>query len=257
MAGGTAGASLHVLILGGTSEAYELAAALAAWDGIRMTSSLAGATTAPRLPAGVHRIGGFGGIEGLRAWLDAQSVALVVDASHPFAQQISCHALAAAASVGCRYVRLERLSWQAKPGDRWHRVADLEAGLARLQQLGAARVFAALGARAVPALAEAPLHFVVRGIEPPAVLPANVAWLPGRGPFALDAERRLLEAERIDALLCRDSGGSGARAKLDAARVLGLPVVLLERPPAPKGEIVEDGAAVLAIVAEMGGRPVA
>lgn len=255
MAAEAADGPLNVLILGGTSEAYDLAAALAGWDGIRVTSSLAGATTTPRLPAGVHRIGGFGGIAGLCAWLEAQSVALVVDASHPFAQQISRQALAAAASVGCRYLRLERQAWRATPGDRWHRVADLEAGLTKLRQLGAARVFAALGARAVPALAAASRHFVVRGIEPPELVPANVTWLRGRGPFALAAERRLLEAERIDALLCRDSGGSGARAKLDAARALELPVVLLERPPATGGETVDDVAAVVAIVAEMGGRP--
>lgn len=257
MAGEAAGGPLHVLILGGTGEAYDLALALAGWAGIRVTSSLAGATTTPRLPAGVHRIGGFGGIAGLRAWLQAQSVTLVVDASHPFARQISRHALAAAASVGCRYLRLERPAWQAAAGDRWHRVADLEAGLALLRQLGAGRVFAALGARAVPALAGAPEHFVVRGIEPPAVVPANVSWRRGRGPFTVAAERRLLEAERIEVLLCRDSGGSGARAKLDAARSLGLPVVLLERPPAAAGETVDDVAAVLAIVAGMGGRPVA
>lgn len=257
MAGGAAGGPLKVLILGGTSEAYDLALALAGRDGVRVTSSLAGATTAPRLPAGVHRIGGFGGVDGLHAWLEAQRIALVVDASHSFAQQISRHASAAAAWVGCRYVRLERPAWQAASFDHWHRVPDLEAGLAMLRQLGALRVFAALGARAVPALAAAPQHFVVRGIEPPALVPANVTWLRGRGPFAVDAERRLLEAERIDALLCRDSGGSGARAKLDAARALGLPVVLLERPQATAGETVDDVTAVLAIVAEMGGRPVA
>ncbi len=267
MADGVVGEPLHVLILGGTSEAYDLASALAGWEGIRATSSLAGATTTPRLPVGVHRIGGFGGVAGLRAWLAAQSVALVVDASHPFARQISRQALTAAASVGCRYLRLERQGWRTVPGDRWHRAADLEAGLAELRRLGTARVFAALGARAVPALAAAPQHFVVRGIEPPALVPANVTWLRGRGPFAVAAERRLLQAERIDALLCRDSGGSGARAKLDAARALGLPVVLLERPQATArelaarelagGETMDDVAAVLAVLAEMGGRPVA
>lgn len=231
---------LHVLILGGTSEGYDLAAALAGREDVRVTSSLAGVTTTPRLPAGVHRIGGFGGIEGLHRWLEAEAVALVVDASHPFAGKISHQARAAAALAGCRCLRLERPGWQAAPGDRWHRVADLNAGLDRLAALGAERVFAALGARAVPALGRAAAHFVVRGIEPPAVVPANVTWLEGRGPFDLASERRLLREQRIEALLCRDSGGTGARAKLDAARALGLPVVLLERPRQVAGVMVPE-----------------
>jgi len=240
-----AGEPPHVLILGGTGEAYSLAAALAGRGGLRVTSSLAGATTAPRLPDGVCRIGGFGGSEGLRGWLVAERVALVVDASHPFAQAISRNAREAAARFGCRYLRLERPGWRAGPGDRWHRVADLAAGLARLEALGVRRVFAALGARAVPQLAGAAPHFVVRGIEPPSLLPANVTWLGGRGPFALDAEHRLLQAERIEALFCRDSGGTGARAKLDAARRLGLPVVLIARPAAPAVDTVPDVATAL------------
>jgi precorrin-6A/cobalt-precorrin-6A reductase len=244
-----AGERRHVLILGGTSEGYALATRLAGRDDLRITSSLAGVTTRPRLPAGVHRIGGFGGLAGLRAWLSAEAVMLVVDASHPFAQAISENAREAARLAGCRYLRLQRPGWQALPGDRWQRVADLEAGLRVLQQLGAGRVFAALGARAVPALAASARQFVVRGIEPPSLLPGNVTWLPARGPFAVEAEQLLLATHRIDALLCRDSGGDGARAKLDAARALDLPVVLLERPGPLVGEAVADVPAALAVVA--------
>ena len=247
-----AGERPHVLILGGTSEAYDLATALAGRDELRVTSSLAGVTPQPRLPAGAHRIGGFGGSAGLAAWLEAESVALVVDASHPFATRISRHAQDAAAATGCRYLRLERPAWQPLPGDRWHPVADLEAGLLALRRLGARRVFAALGARAVPALAAAAGEVVVRGIEAPAVLPANVTWLAGRGPFAVEAERQLLLDQRIDALLCRDSGGGGARAKLDAARSLALPVVLLARPAAGGGETVGDVASALAVIDGLG-----
>jgi precorrin-6A/cobalt-precorrin-6A reductase len=250
-----AGERRHVLILGGTTEAYALATALAERDDCRVTTSLAGVTTEPRLPAGVVRIGGFGGSGGLADWLAAASVALVVDASHPFASRITRNARDAAAAVGCRYLRLERPPWQPGPGDRWHRVADLDAALATLERLGARRVFAALGARAVPALAAASAEFVVRGIEPPAALPANVSWLAGRGPFAVEAERRLLVEQRIDALLCRDSGGAGARAKLDAARSLALPVVLLARPAAAGGETVSDVAAAVAVVDRMRCQP--
>lgn len=240
------GERAHVLILGGTGEAYALAAALAGRDDLRVTTSLAGATTAPRLPAGVCRVGGFGGVSGLAAWLRAEAVTLVIDASHPFAQRISGNARDAADRCHCGYLRLERPGWQPGPGDRWHRVPDLAAALARLEALGVRRVFAALGARAVPHLAGAAPEFLVRGIEPPAVLPANVTWLEGRGPFTLAAELRLLQGEAIEAVVCRDSGGSGARAKLDAARRLGLPVVLLERPAAPDVDTVPDVATVCA-----------
>ena len=236
----------HVLILGGTGEARALATALANRADLRVTTSLAGATSEPRLPAGVCRVGGFGGVKGLAAWLRAEGVTLVIDASHPFAQGISGNARDAADRCHCGYLRLERPGWQAGPGDRWHRVTDLAAGLARLEALGVGRVFAALGARAVPQLGGAASHVVVRGIEPPAVLPVNVTWLGGRGPFTLAAELCLLQRERIEALVCRDSGGTGARAKLDAARRLALPVVLLERPTAPDADTVPDVATVCA-----------
>jgi precorrin-6A/cobalt-precorrin-6A reductase len=224
-----AGESPHLLILGGTEEGYALAQALAGRPDCRVTSSLAGATRTPRLPAGVHRVGGFGGLDGLRDWLVAERVAVVVDASHPFATRITAQATQAAAAAGCRYLRLERPPWQPRQGDRWTQVPNLAASLASLRQLGARRVLAALGARALPELASQPLGFVLRGIVPPAALPANVAWLAARGPFTVAAERRLLQAQAVDALLCRNSGGEGARAKLDAARELGLPVVLIER----------------------------
>jgi precorrin-6A/cobalt-precorrin-6A reductase len=162
--------------------------------------------------------------------------------------RISEAALAAAEAAGCRHLRLERPGWREAFGDRWQRVADLPAALRALAGLGARRVFAALGARAVPALAASPIAFVVRGIEPPAAMPANVTWLAGRGPFMPEDERALLAEHRIDAVLCRDSGGEGARAKLDAARQLGLPVVLIERPPHARGEAVADVTAAVAVV---------
>jgi precorrin-6A/cobalt-precorrin-6A reductase len=243
-----AGEPPHVLILGGTEEGYALALALAGRTDLRVTSSLAGATATPRLPAGAHRVGGFGGVAGLRDWLEAEDVALLVDASHPFALRVSGQAEEAASAAGSAYLRLERPAWREAPGDQWHRVDDLEAGLRELAGLGATHVFAALGARAVPALAASPIRFVVRGIEPPPLLPPNVTWLAGRGPFAVEGERALLNDHRIDALLCRDSGGEGARAKLVAARDLGLPVVLIARPRAVAADAVPDVAAALAAV---------
>lgn len=239
----------HVLIIGGTEEAYALAAALAGRRDLRLTSSLAGATPHPRLPAGVVRVGGFGGVAGLAGWLAAEKVALLVDASHPFATRITAQAQAAAGTAGCRYLRLARPGWQAVPGDRWQRVPDLAAALLVLERLAREPVFAAVGTRAVPRLAASPLRFLVRGIGRPASLSANVEWILGRGPFALAEERRLFATHGIRALLTRDSGGSGAAAKLVAARELALPVVLIDRPAAAaEAATVPDVADALAAV---------
>ena len=243
-----AGEPRHVLILGGTEEGYALAEALGSRADLRATSSLAGATSDPRLPAGAHRIGGFGGVAGLRDWLVTERVWLLVDASHPFALQISAQARDAAMLAGCCFLRLDRPRWRAVSGDRWRRVDDLEAGLAALEELGAQRVLAALGARAIAALTASPRHFVARGIEPPAVVPENVTWLFGRGPFDVVDERALLLAQGIDALLCRNSGGAGARAKLDAACELGLPVVMIERPQLVETDTMADVAGALAAI---------
>ena len=238
----------HVLILGGTSEAYALAAALAGEQDLRVTTALAGVTASPRLPAGACRIGGFGGINGLLAYLEAEHVALLVDASHPFAARITANAHRAAAGAGLPYLRLERAPWRPVAGDRWHRVANLEDAIAILPELNAQRVFAALGARIVQRLGDLPCRFVLRGIEPPPDLPSNVTWLGARGPFSTADEHALLAAHRIDALLCRNSGGEATRAKLAAARQLGLPVVMIDRPPAPAVPVAMDVATAVGMV---------
>lgn len=234
----------HLLVLGGTEEAYALASTLAGRDDLRLTTSLAGATKQPRHPAGAHRIGGFGGEAGLAAWLARERVTLLLDASHPFAGRIRAQARAAAAAAGIPCLRLERPPWRPGPGDVWRPVADLDAGLAALEPLGR-RVLAAIGTRALDRLAEAPMDFVVRGVDSPPHVPANVTFVEGRGPFGLESERRLLEAHGIDAVLCRNSGGHGARAKLDAARERGLPVVMIERPNAAALDAVPDVASAL------------
>lgn len=240
----------HLLLLGGTEEAYELAEALVGRAGLRVTTSLAGATANPRQPAGNHRIGGFGGTDGLAAWLVDQTVALVLDASHPFASRITAQARAAAATARIPYLRLERPPWRPGPGDDWRFAADLDTGLMALAPT-ARRVFAAVGARALDRLAAAPMSYVVRGIDPPTHVPPNVTFVVGRGPFDVAAERQLFEAERIDAVLCRNSGGEGARAKLDAARELGLPVVMIERSEALAPGAVPDVAAALATLDQL------
>ena len=237
----------HVLVLGGTGEARRLAGELAREPGVVVTSALAGRVTEPLLPPGRARIGGFGGVEGLAAWLREQRVAAVVDATHPFAARISASAAQAAAETGVPLLALRRPGWTAADGDRWHPAGSLAEAAALLPGLGS-RVFLTtgrLGLAAFAALSE--LFFLVRSVEPPEPpLPRHSTVLLDRGPFTLDGERALLREHRIDVLVTKDSGGAATAAKLTAAREAGLPVVVVRRPPAPPGvETVPDVAAAV------------
>jgi precorrin-6A/cobalt-precorrin-6A reductase len=225
---------VNVLILGGSGEARRLAAALHDRPGIAVTSSLAGRVAVPSLPTGEVRIGGFGGVDGLVAWLRGNRVDVVVDATHPFAVQMTEHAVAATAAVGVPLLVLRRPGWTAGPGDRWHRVPTPGAAAALLPELGE-RVFLATGRGGLEAfLGLDELWFLLRSVDPPPPpLPRRCHVLLGRGPFTADAERELLREHRIDVVVTRDSGGEMTAAKLVAARELGVPVVLLDRPPAP------------------------
>ena len=228
--------SLHVLVLGGTTEARELAAALAARPGVRVTSSLAGRVSRPGALAGDVRIGGFGGAEGLAAWLREHEVDAVVDATHPFAAGITANAAAAAATTGVPAVVLRRPGWRPGPGDRWHMADSLAGAAALLPSLGR-RVFLTTGRLGLAAFADLPeLHFLVRSVEPPEPpLPAHTEVLLARGPFTTDDETALLREHRIDVLVTKDSGGAATAPKLAAARQLGVPVVVVRRPPLPEG----------------------
>ncbi|MFJ1754151.1 cobalt-precorrin-6A reductase [Kitasatospora sp. NPDC088134] len=235
---------MHVLILGGTTEARRLADQLAADPALRVTSSLAGRVDRPRLPAGEVRIGGFGGPAGLAAWLRAHRVAALLDATHPFAETMSRNAALAAAETGTPLLALRRPSWQPVAGDRWHPVPDLAAAAAALPGLGR-RVFLTTGRQGIAAFARLDgLWFLARSVEPPAApMPAATEVLLERGPFSLDGERALLRAHRIEVLVTKDSGSAATAPKLTAARELGLPVVVVQRPQAPQGvRTAPDGA---------------
>ncbi|MEU3281007.1 cobalt-precorrin-6A reductase [Streptomyces antibioticus] len=228
---------MHVLILGGTTEARRLAELLHGRPGLRLTSSLAGRVAAPRLPPGEVRIGGFGGTEGLTAWLREHAVDMLVDATHPFAGTMSFHAAAAAATTRVPLLALRRPGWVPVPGDRWREVASLAEAAAALPGLGR-RVFLTTGRMGLAAFADLPddLWFLVRSVdapEPP--YPARTEVLLDRGPFTLDGERDLLSRHRIDVVVTKDSGGAATAPKLTAAREAGLPVVVVRRPPAPEG----------------------
>jgi precorrin-6A/cobalt-precorrin-6A reductase len=239
--------SRHVLVLGGTTEARKLAAALAARRGVRVTSSLAGRVSRPGALDGDVRIGGFGGAQGLADWLREQRADAVVDATHPFATGITANAASATAATGLPLVVLRRPGWRAGVGDRWHEVASLEAAAELLPGLGR-RVLLTTGRLGLAAFAhlDGP-HFVVRSVEPPAPpMPPDVELVLARGPFTVADELTLLRDCRIDVVVTKDSGGTATAAKLTAARELGLPVVVVRRPPLPTGvTAVPDVDAVL------------
>ncbi|MEV6957724.1 cobalt-precorrin-6A reductase [Streptomyces sp. NPDC051207] len=227
--------SPHVLILGGTTEARELAAALTA-RGVRVTTSLAGRVARPGALDGDVRVGGFGGAEGLAEWLRGQRVDALVDATHPFAGAITAHAARAAAVTGVPAVILRRPGWRPGPGDRWHPVASLAEAADLLPRLGR-RVFLTTGRLGLSAFAHlTDLRFVVRSVEPPGPpMPPHTHTVLARGPFTLADEHALLRAHAVDVLVTKDSGGAATAPKLTAARALRLPVVVVRRPPLPEG----------------------
>ncbi|MFJ8193757.1 cobalt-precorrin-6A reductase [Streptomyces sp. NPDC096094] len=245
--------SPHVLILGGTTEARRLAAELAR-SGVRVTTSLAGRVTRPGSLAGEVRTGGFGGPDGLAAWLREQHVDALVDATHPFAGTITANAVLAAAATGTPAVILRRPGWQAGPGDHWHPAASLAEAADLLPGLGR-RVLLTTGRLGLAAFAQLPdHHFVARSVEPPEPpLPPDTRVLLARGPFTEADETALLRDHRIDVLVTKDSGGAATAAKLTAARELALPVVVVRRPPLPRGaDAVSDVPAVLERLERLG-----
>ncbi|WP_245585606.1 cobalt-precorrin-6A reductase [Pseudonocardia asaccharolytica] len=226
---------IRLLILGGTSEARRLAAALVDAPGMEVVSSLAGRVRAPSLPPGAVRIGGFGGAEGLAQWLRDKGIDAVVDATHPFASRMTANAAAASAATGVPLRVLRRPGWTAGPGDEWRWVDSLSEAAALLPSLGS-RVFLTTGRQDLAAFAQLDLWFLVRSVDPPQPpAPARMQVLLDRGPFSIDGERALLHEHRIDVLVTKDSGGIMTAAKLTAARDAGIPVVVQRRPPLPAG----------------------
>lgn len=252
----------RVLILGGTTEARRLADALAA-EGphVHVTTSLAGRVANPGTPAGGVRVGGFGGPDALAAWLRRHRIDVLVDATHPFAATISAHAAQAAAACGTELFTLRRPGWPARPGDRRHPARSLADAAARLPSLAGngGRVFLTTGRQGLAAFAGPELdglHFLVRAVErPEPPLPRSTRILLDRGPYTIEGETALLLEHRVDVLVTKDSGGTATAAKLTAARQLGLPVLMVERPPAPEG--VPEVPDVPAALARLGLSPAA
>jgi precorrin-6A/cobalt-precorrin-6A reductase len=225
--------AMTVLVLGGTSEARALAAQLNDLPGLRVVSSLAGRVSNPVLPAGEVRVGGFGGAAGLAAWARTEGVGAVVDATHPFAETISAHTAEACARAALPLLRLARPAWTQRDGDDWHDAGSLDEAAAMLPGLGT-RVFLTTGRQGLAVFAGLDrLWFLIRCVDPPdGALPANREVLLARGPYAREPERALMRHHGIGVLVTKNSGGPLTEGKLDAARDLGIPVVMISRPPA-------------------------
>lgn len=250
-----------ILILGGTTEARQLAGKLAARDNLAVLLSLAGRTESPVAQGVPVRVGGFGGAQGLAAYLIESGTDLLVDATHPFAARISANAAAAVRKAGVPIMALRRPAWVPAEGDRWTAVDNAASAV---EALGAAprRVFLALGRQEVGAFEAAPQHYyLIRSVDPvePKLAVPDAAYILARGPFREADERALLVTHRIDAVVSKNGGGAATHGKISAARALGIEVVMIRRPAAPdvpSAGTVDELAAMLdhflAPVAERG-----
>jgi precorrin-6A/cobalt-precorrin-6A reductase len=233
---------MRVLILGGTVDASQLAIQASAIQGIEVIVSLAGRTRQPAKINVETRIGGFGGTSGLVIYLQDKAIALLIDATHPYAAQISFNAVEAAKISGIPHLMLVRPEWQPIECDRWIEVDDLQAARNLLPGL-AKRVFLTIGRQELSTFADLKdIWFLMRTIDPPE---ANTPIPKGqllmkRGPFSLADERELLDKYQIQAIVSKNSGGEATYAKIIAARELNLPVVMVKRPTIPDSDRVSD-----------------
>lgn len=254
LAGQFAASTMRILILGGTTEASALAQRLAGDTRFEATLSLAGRTSSPRVQPLPTRVGGFGGVAGLTQYLREHEIEAVVDATHPYADQMSANAVAACKQCNVPLASLTRAQWQSMPGDKWQTVSSPAKAAAALGPTPR-RVFLSLGRLDLHAFAAAPRHhYVARIIDPPeqAELPPDLRFIQARGPFDLAAERKLLIDETIEAIVSKNSGGSATYPKIAAARELGLPVIMIERPYKAAGELVGSPDEAIAWLARHG-----
>lgn len=241
---------MRLLILGGTTEASALARNVVGWADLDPILSLAGRTQNPVEPPIPFRTGGFGGVDGLKSYLTDEKIDVVVDATHPFAAQMSAHAAQACRDLNLPLALFTRAAWRPVPGDRWLPVADMAEATKALGD-DPRRAFLTVGGLQLAAFATAPQHhYLVRTIDPPeavAALPDHRLIL-ARGPFAVDDEITLMRDERIDVLVTKNSGGKATAAKLAAARTLDIEVIMVERPKAEDVLAFEKLDAVMAWV---------
>jgi precorrin-6A/cobalt-precorrin-6A reductase len=242
----------HVLILGGTTEASALARVVAEHR-LAAVFSYAGRVARPRPQPLPTRVGGFGGVDGLTEYLRTEAITHVVDATHPFAAGMSRNAITACARIGVPLVALTRPAWQRQQGDLWTSVAGIDDAVAALDR-PATRVMLALGRMHLAAFAVRPQHhYLLRLVDPADHLPLpDCSVVIDRGPFTVSGDKALLLDHRIELVVSKNSGGDGARSKIDAARDLGLPVLMIDRPAIPDRDEVATSQEVLAWLGHSG-----
>jgi len=227
-----------------------LAELLAGDSRFEATLSFAGRTAAPRSQPIATRVGGFGGADGLADFLVEQKIEAVIDATHPYAPRISANAVVACVRAGVPLASVVRPAWRPEAGDRWQTAPT---AVAAALAIGKAprRVFLALGRQELHFFAAfAQHHYIARLIDPPqGVRPHNLVLLQQRGPFDRDAELRLLKERKIDVIVSRNSGGNATYPKIEAARALGLPVIMIGRPVKRAGHIVRSAEEAVAWLA--------
>jgi precorrin-6A/cobalt-precorrin-6A reductase len=237
----------RVLILGGTTEARELGARLAARGGLDVTLSLAGRTAQPVPHAVPVRTGGFGGPAGLAEYLVANGIDALIDATHPYASAISANAAEAAHQTGVAFIALRRAPWMKVAGDRWTEVGDTSDAVGAIGRQPRS-VFVALGRNDLAPFAAAPQHvYLFRSVDPinpPLHLP-HASYITARGPFSEAADRALMQAHGIEIVIAKNSGGDAAYGKIAAARDLGIKVILVRRPAASNAHAVDTIDAVM------------
>ncbi|MCW2892119.1 MAG: cobalt-precorrin-6X reductase [Actinomycetia bacterium] len=247
---------MRILILGGTGEAREMAAALVA-AGTDVISSLAGRVRQPRLPNGPVRVGGFGGADGLAAFLREERITHVVDATHPFAGAITANAARAVRDANVPLLVLRRPGWDTDPS--WENVADIRAAAGAVARWPGKDVFLTTGRRDLDAFAADDRHqFLIRTVDPPdGPVPPRMTLILDRGPYTVEGESALMREHQIGLLVTKNSGGPMTAAKLTAARNLGVHVVMVARPPLPPGStaVATVPEALRWLGAEGGGQP--
>jgi len=248
----------RVLILGGTGEARRLAEALAGEPALDITLSLAGRTAHPRAQAAKVRTGGFGGAAGLARYLRDEDIAILADATHPFAARMSQNAERAAVEAGVPLVKLERPPWQAVEGDRWVEAENVAHAAALLGET-LRTVFLAIGRQELAPFRALPQHaYIIRSVDPidPAEAPPNARFILERGPFDAAAERALFAENGVEIVIAKNSGGAATYGKIAAARALGLPVIMVRRPRPPAEDGVATVEAAAARIRHLAGLPV-
>ena len=243
-----------ILILGGTREAIEIAFDLEQIENTTVVTSLAGVTRSPRLPNGKVRYGGFGGKDGLFDYIIREKITLVIDATHPFAEKITKNASEASKRANIPFLCFSRKPWKKTAQDKWYEVENSKAAASTLTQKDfecAKNIFLTIGRKDVNCFYSINTkQFFVRSIEPVKELACfdNMRWIQGRGPFTFQDEYTFFQEHSIDCLVAKNSGGSASHPKITVARVLGIPVVLLQQPKSINVTKIYDREALTAFV---------